>query len=160
MSRALALPAALAAVLLLAGCAPTVSMRAAPEAASARCAGVVVRLPDAIGTVERRATDAQATAAWGLPVTVTLTCGVPDVAAASPQCVTIGGVDWLLDEQRIDGADRQVLTTYGRSPGTQVVLIDPDRVSADTVLNALADPVASATRRTGERCLARSDTSP
>jgi outer membrane murein-binding lipoprotein Lpp len=160
MRRALALAVVAVGALLLAGCTPTVSMNPAPQATSARCAGVIVRLPDTVGSAARRATDAQATAAWGLPASVTLTCGVTSPALATAQCTTILGVDWLLEEQRIDGADRQVLTTYGRSPGTQVVLIDPTQVSADTALNALSEPIATATRRTGARCLSISETTP
>jgi uncharacterized protein YceK len=148
----LALPA-----LLLTGCAPTVSLTPGPEATSVRCAGVVVRLPETIGSASRRSTDAQGTAAWGVPASVTLTCGAATPAVASSSCITIGGVDWLLDDQRIGGVERQVLTTYGREPGTEVV-IDPDAVTADTALNALSAPVAAATRTTGAQCLSVSDT--
>jgi hypothetical protein len=145
------------AVLLLAGCAPTVSLRPAPGATTVGCAGVIVRLPDAIGSAARRTTDAQGTAAWGIPASVTLTCGVTTPAVTGTPCQTIGGVDWLLGEQQVGGVARQVLTTYGRSPGTQVVL-DPSGPTAGTVLNALSDPIAAATRATGERCLSNSDT--
>jgi hypothetical protein len=157
MRRVLLLPV-LAAGLLLAGCAPTVSLAPAPQATSVGCAGVVVRLPEAIGSATRRTTDAQGTAAWGVPASITLTCGVLTPAATTTDCTTIGGVDWLLQERTIDGASRQVLTTYGRSPGTQVV-IDPAQVTADTVLNAVSDPVAAATRKT-KQCLSISDTAP
>ncbi|MBW4041968.1 MAG: DUF3515 family protein [Acidobacteria bacterium] len=145
------------AVLLLAGCAPTVSLHPAPQATTVGCAGVIVRLPDAIGSATRRTTDAQGTAAWGIPASITLTCGVATPTVTGTPCQTIGGVDWLLGEQRIDGVQRQVLTTYGRSPGTQIVL-DPSGPTADTVLNALSDPVAAATRTTGARCLSDSGT--
>lgn len=158
MRRAVLLPALLLSV-PLAGCAPTVTMTPAPQATSVRCAGVIVRLPDDIAGAGRRSTDAQATAAWGLPATITLTCGVETPRVTGTRCQTVGGVDWLLASERIGVADRQVLTTYGRSPGTQVV-IDPARVSAAAVLEALSDPVAVATRRTGERCLSLSGTTP
>jgi hypothetical protein len=143
-------------VLLLAGCAPTVSLHPAPGATSVGCAGVIVRLPDAIGDAARRATDAQGTAAWGVPATVTLTCGVTTPAVSGTPCQTIGGVDWLLGQQRIGGVERQVLTTYGRVPGTQIVL-DPTGPTADSVLNAVSDPVAAATR-TIATCLSNADT--
>ncbi|RIX28454.1 DUF3515 domain-containing protein [Amnibacterium setariae] len=157
MRRALALPL-VAVTLLLAGCAPTVSLTPAPQATSTRCAGVVVRLPDRIGTLDRRETDAQGTGAWGNPAAVTLTCGVLTAEASGIPCQTVGGVDWLLEEERIAGADRQVLTTFGRQPGTQVVL-DPKAVQAITVLETLSDPIAAATQRDGRKCLADSDTS-
>ncbi|MGT2426520.1 hypothetical protein [Amnibacterium kyonggiense] len=65
MRRALLVAAAVSTALLLTGCAPTISLRPAPEATSVGCAGVVVRLPGAIGGAARRDTDAQGTAAWG-----------------------------------------------------------------------------------------------
>ena len=156
MRRGLLLTA-VPAVLLLAGCAPTVSLRPAPQATTVGCAGIVVRLPQSIGGAPRRTTDAQGTAAWGIPASVTLTCGVTTPAVTGTPCQTIGGVDWLLGEQQVGGAARQVLTTYGRSPGTQVVL-DASGPTADVVLNALSDPVAAATRTTGARCLSNSGT--
>lgn len=143
-------------VALLAGCAPTVSMTPAPQATSVRCAGVIVRLPDAIDGAARRTTDAQATAAWGVPASVTLTCGITTPDSSAIPCQTIDGVDWLLDEQRIGDTDHAVLTTFGRDPGTQVV-VDPAAVSTDAVLGALSEPIATATRRTGVHCLAPSD---
>jgi uncharacterized protein YceK len=150
MRRALAL---LPVVLLLAGCAPVVSMTPAPQATSARCAGVIVRLPEALGDQAARATDAQATAAWGLPASVTLTCGVANPALSTATCLTIGGVDWLVDQEEIDGATRSVATTYGRDPATQVV-VDAAAIGADTALEAVSEPIRTATRATGQRCLA------
>jgi hypothetical protein len=155
MRRGLALPVA-ALALALAGCAPTVAMTPAPHATSARCAGVIVRLPDTIGSEARRSTDAQATAAWGTPASVTLTCGVVTPLASTTTCVTIGGVDWLVEQQEIDDAERTVATTFGRDPGTQIVL-DASAVDENTVLSAVADPISTATRRTGVRCLSASD---
>ena len=156
MRRVLA-PVGVVAVLLLAGCAPTVSMTPAPQATSPRCAGVIVRLPDTVGTAERRATDAQATAAWGLPASVTLTCGVFTPPVSTTTCLTIGGIDWLVEQRRIDGASRSVATTYGRDPGTQVV-VDSAVIGADAALDAVSEPIATATRATGQRCLAPTDT--
>jgi hypothetical protein len=144
--------------LLLAGCAPTVSLHPAPAATSVGCAGIVVRLPDTIGSASRRSTDAQGTAAWGDPASVTLTCGVATPRVSSIDCTTIGGVDWLLQSRTIDGKDWYVVTTFGRDPGTQL-LVNPATVSNDEVLNDLADPIAAATKRTGVECLSQSGTS-
>jgi hypothetical protein len=155
MRRALALPL-VPLVVLLAGCAPTVSMTPAPQATSARCAGLIVRLPQTLGDAGRRATDAQATAAWGTPASVTLTCGVTTPAVADTTCTTVGGIDWLLETRTLAGVERRVLTTYGRDPGTQVV-VDPRTVDPATALDALAEPLATATGSTGRRCLAVSD---
>ena len=143
-------------VLLLAGCAPTVSLQPAPQATSVGCAGVIVRLPDSIGGVARRTTDAQGTAAWGIPASVTLTCGVATPEVTSINCTTFGAVDWLTQAKTIDGVDWRVYTTYGRSPGTQL-LVNPTDIQTDEVLNDLSDPIAAATRKTGH-CLSESDT--
>lgn len=158
MRRGLALPVA-ALALLLAGCAPTVSMTPAPQATSARCAGVIVRLPETIGSEGRRSTDAQATAAWGTPASVTLTCGVRTPLATTTTCLTVGGIDWLVEQQRIGGVDRSVATTFGRDPGVQVV-VDTTAVDAPTALGDVADPIAAATRPNGVRCLSKSQTAP
>ena len=156
MRRAALLPVLLLA-LPLAACAPTVSLRPAPEATSARCAGVVVRLPDGIDGAARRTTDAQGTAAWGLPAGVTLTCGVQTPQIATTKCATVAGIDWLIETKKIDGVERQVATTYGRSPGTRLV-IDSTQVPADAALRAVAEPITAATRATGVRCLSISET--
>ena len=158
MRRAVLLPAVLLA-LPLAGCAPTVTMTPAPQATSVRCAGMIVRLPDDIAGAGRRSTDAQGTAAWGVPASVTLTCGVVTPEVTGTPCQTVGGIDWLVASKRIQGTTRRVLTTYGRSPGTQVV-VDAAQVAPDTVLEALSEPIAAATRRTGQRCLSVSGTNP
>jgi len=150
MRGALLLPLA-AAALLLAGCAPVVAMTPAPQATSVGCAGVVVRLPDRIGDLAKRQTDAQGTGAWGDPAAITLTCGLSTPQASGIPCQTVDGVDWLLEDRRIAGVDRRVFTTFGRAPGTQVV-VDPAAVPVGTVLEALAEPVAAATRRTGQEC--------
>jgi hypothetical protein len=157
MRRAVLLPAVLLA-LPLTGCAPTVSLTPAPQATSVGCAGVIVRLPEDIDGAGRRSTDAQGTAAWGVPASVTLTCGVRTPVVTGTPCQTVGGVDWLLESKRIAGIDRRVLTTYGRTPGTQVV-VDPAQVSADAALHALSEPIAAATRST-VRCLSESGTNP
>ncbi|GAA2752881.1 DUF3515 family protein [Amnibacterium kyonggiense] len=156
MRRGLLLPAVAATALLLTGCAPTISLRPAPQATSVGCAGVIVRLPDTIGGAARRDTDAQGTAAWGNPVGATLTCGVLTPEASDINCVTFGSVDWLTQSRRIDGTDWNVYTTFGRTPGTQV-LVDPQTLSTDAVLNDLADPIAAATKVTAQ-CLSLSST--
>jgi hypothetical protein len=156
MRRVLVDPVA-AAALLLTACTPTVSLQPAPQATAVGCAGVVVRMPETIGSAARRTTDAQGTAAWGMPASVTLTCGVSTPVVAT-DCTTIDGVDWLLQERSIDGAQRQVFTTYGRNPTTQLV-VDVSAVTADTVLQALSDPIGSATKKTDVKCLSVSGTS-
>lgn len=129
---------ALTVALALTGCSPTVPMEPADDAASPECANIVVRLPETIDGLEKRQTSAQATAAWGSPATVLLTCGVPVPPPNTLRCVTIGAVDWLIDDS---DESRGVFTSYGRDPAVQVV-VDVS-VSEVTVLNEIEEAVAS-----------------
>ena len=150
MSRLPAAAAVAAACLVLTGCASTVALEPAPDATSAACASVVVGLPQTIAQADRRNTDAQGTAAWGTPASVTLRCGVETPDASALPCTTVEGVDWLLQ----DRGDDRVLTTYGRTPGVQV-LTTPE-TSANDALQALSAAVADGTRGTQRECLSDS----
>lgn len=134
-------PAAKAAATLLilgslTGCTAAVPMQPAPDATNTACAEVVVRLPEDIDGHERRETDAQATGAWGEPAVILLTCGVEVPGPSTQRCVTVDGVDWLVDDSE---EGRGVFTTYGRDPAVQVVV---DLVTSDSsALYALANSV-------------------
>ena len=131
--------AAVPVVLLLAGCAPTVALAPADDAASPLCAEVSVRLPEAIGELASRETNAQATGAWGEPTAVILRCGVPAPApTAELPCVTVEGVDWLRDDS---DDPRFVFTTYGRVPAVEVI-VDGDAASGLEALTELAPAVS------------------
>ncbi|MGV9768663.1 DUF3515 family protein [Microbacterium sp. NPDC003461] len=121
----------------LAGCAATVTVQPAASANDPRCADVSVRVPDTIDDLPRRWTDAQATAAWGDPTAVVFSCGLEPPAPTTLQCVTIGGVDWIVDETDTPNLR---LTTYGRQPAAQAY-VDTTVISADQVLGALAGAV-------------------
>lgn len=158
MRRLIAVPV-LSAALLLSGCTASVALTPAPQATSVGCANVIVRLPRTIvastrqqTTFERRETDAQGTAAWGNPAVITLRCGVQTPATTDP-CGPAGGVDWTTRNVRINGKDQTVLTTFGRSPGVQVV-IDQSAISQSDVLPVLSlDAIVLATKATGARCI-------
>jgi hypothetical protein len=136
----LASATAAALVLVLAGCAPTVALEPADDAASPLCAEVSVRLPDAIGELAVRQTNAQATAAWGEPTAIILRCGVPAPApTAELPCVTVDGVDWLRDDA---DAPVYVFTTYGREPAVEVIVQDGETTSGLEALTEVADAVS------------------
>lgn len=127
-----------AVALLLTGCSATVALDPAADAASPLCAEVSVRLPDAIGELASRSTNAQATGAWGEPASVILRCGVPSPApTADLPCVTVEGVDWLRDDS---DAPNYVFTTYGREPAVEVI-VNGDAASGLDALTALAPAV-------------------
>ena len=112
-------------------------MAAAEDAANPRCAEVSVRLPDDIDGHAKRTTDAQATGAWGSPAIILLTCGVAVPGPSPLRCITIAGVDWLVDDS---DPDVGVFTTYGRDPAIRVVV---DHVTSDSnALNAVSPAIA------------------
>lgn len=141
--------ALLAPVLLLAlsGCVPTVALEPADDAANPLCARVTVALPDTVGGLAARETNAQATGAWGDPTGVILHCGVPTPAPTTKSlCVAVDGVDWIRDDS---GDPNFVFTTYGRTPAVEVVVdsdgdpeVDNDGVSGLEALTDLANAVA------------------
>lgn len=143
--------AAVAAVTLSA-CAPTVRLQPAPEANTVECANMTVRLPDTVGALERRSVDAQSTAAYGDPTAVIVRCGMPRPGPSTLPCVTVDGVDWLIDDR---DRPRFVFISYGLDPATEVI-VDSDRVSGTQALQALSGAVASQSPPVGA-CLGAED---
>ena len=131
--------AALAAgtIAVLSGCSSTTTVQAADDAANPACASMMVVLPDVLADLDRRETNSQGTAAWGDPAQVVLRCGVTVPGPTTDPCVSVNGVDWLAKE----GDPAWTLTTYGRTPATEV-LYDPTKVPSSTVLAALATAAA------------------
>jgi len=129
-----AVAAALLGALALTGCTSSVSLTAAPDANNPLCADVSVRLPDSIDGEKRRWTDAQATAAWGDPTAIIFSCGVTPPGPTEAKCITIGGVDWIVDDT---DPPRYRITTYGRMPAVEV-FVDNEVVSPSYVLDRLA----------------------
>ncbi|MCM3657186.1 DUF3515 domain-containing protein [Agromyces mediolanus] len=126
-------PAALA----LSACTPIVPFEAAPDANDADCASLVVRLPDTVAELPKRETNAQGTGAWGEPASVLLRCGVPVPGPTTDRCVSVDGIDWVIDES---DAPRYLFTTYGRTPAVEV-LVDNDVVGGTTAIADLSNAV-------------------
>lgn len=150
-----ALTLLIAGVAALAGCSSTVAVDAAPNADDPRCAEVMVRLPDDLGDQHRRWTDAQSTAAWGDPPTVQFACGVPPLGPSELPCVTVDGVDWVVDDSR---APLYRITTYGREPSVQLI-VDYDEVSSSGPVSAVSRLITQRFDVTGQ-CVAASDVVP
>ncbi|WP_427018394.1 DUF3515 family protein [Pseudarthrobacter sp. P1] len=131
------LAAAAAAALALTGCTPSVEVSAAAGSADPACAPMMVALPDSLGDAAKRSTTSQGTAAWGDPSLVILRCGVNAPGPTTDRCVGVNGVDWVLKE----GDPAWTLTTYGRTPATEVVF-DPNKIPSSTVLAQLANAAA------------------
>ena len=127
----------LATTLALSACAPVINIEAGLYANDPGCAEVVVRLPDQLGELAQRETNAQATGAWGNPSAVILRCGIEPVEVSSLPCVTVGEVDWLVDDSQ---APTFRFVTFGRTPATEVI-VDSENASGITALEELADAV-------------------
>jgi hypothetical protein len=128
-----------AALAVLSGCSQAVPFDAAADAADPACADVVVRLPDAVAEQPKRETNAQGTGAWGTPASVLLRCGVTPPGPTEDRCVSVDGVDWVIDES---DAPRYRFTTYGRIPAVEVV-VDNDVVSGTTAITDLSRAVSA-----------------
>ncbi len=138
--RSLVVAALAASLLGLASCSSTVSIPPAPDANNPLCADVSVRLPKVVDGMQRRWTDAQATGAWGDPTTVILACGVMPPGPTTLECVTIEGVDWIIDPS---DEPNYRFTTYGRTPAVEVFLTyDPATTSSAEVLRAFTSAVS------------------
>lgn len=146
--RALAAALVVVGAIGLAGCSSSVSLSAAPDANDPLCADVTVRLPSSVDGQPRRWTDAQATGAWGDPAAVLLTCGVEPPGPSTLRCITVGGVDWLVDES---DSPRFRLTTYGRTPAVELY-VDNAVVSPNNVLEDLRNAVSQLPK--GTECTA------
>jgi hypothetical protein len=126
-------------LLVLAGCAPVLALEPADDATDPACAEVIVRLPDTVGALSARETNAQGTGAWGEPASVILRCGVPSPApTATLPCLTVDGIDWLRDDA---DEPNYVFTTYGRTPAVEVI-VDGNEVSGLSALTDLATAVS------------------
>jgi hypothetical protein len=130
---------AVAGTVAFAGCSQAVAFDAAPSASDPDCAAVVVRLPDTVAGLAQRDTNAQGTGAWGQPASVLLRCGVEPLGPTTDRCVSVDGVDWVIDES---DAPNYLFTTYGRTP-TVEVLVDNDAVSGTTAISDLSAAVGA-----------------
>lgn len=178
--RALALASSLALAISLSACSAPVSVEPAPDAANPACAPEMIALPDSIGDATLRKTTSQATAVWGDPAAVVLRCGVASPGPTTDRCVTVNDVDWVIKETSPsssavpqpsasaspsasprptttmdDGANgTYILTTFGRTPATELVL-DSSKISSATVLATLAPAVGKVPQTT--KCVGQSE---
>lgn len=127
------------AAFVVSGCSSTVALEPAADANTPSCAAVTVRLPKTVSGEEKRYTDAQATGAWGTPVTVILTCGIEPPGPSDLPCYTLGGVDWIALPQE-DAIQRAV--TFGRDPAIEVVVDRDASLDFATVLEELGRRIA------------------
>lgn len=132
-ARPVAIATLAVALLSVSACAPIATVQPADDAANPLCAQMMVQLPQEISGQALRKTNSQATAVWGEPSQLVLRCGVVPPAPSSDPCVSVNGVDWLAKE----GKKTWTLTTYGRTPATEL-LFDPQQIPSSTVLATLS----------------------
>jgi outer membrane murein-binding lipoprotein Lpp len=128
-----AIACAIVGVTVLSGCSSIANVQAADDAGNPLCAEMMVLLPSEIADQQKRQTNSQATAVWGDPSQLVLRCGVTPPPPSTDPCVTVNGVDWLAKE----GEKSWTLTTYGRTPATELIF-DPNVTPSSTVLASLA----------------------
>jgi hypothetical protein len=134
-------------ILAVGGCARTIGVEVAPDAADPRCAEVMLAVPDELGPdLPKVGTDSQATAAWGEPgAAVTMRCGVAQVGpAADCQHVDSGdgtAVDWIVTT---DDEGTWSFVTYGREPAVEVIV--PPAVTEDHSTSFIADLAGAVTQ--------------
>lgn len=120
-------------LLPLTACSPVVPMNPADESQSVECANVQVRLPDRIGDLKKRVTNAQSTAAYGDPEAVLIRCGLEMPVVSDTECFEVEGIDWLADASR---EPDYVFISYGRDPAMEVI-VDNTQIAGRTVLEEL-----------------------
>ncbi|WP_052207620.1 DUF3515 family protein [Sinomonas humi] len=176
--RAAALTSTLVLGASLSACSAAVSVDPAPDAADPACAPEMIAMPDTLGDAGLRTTTSQATAAWGDPSAVILRCGVPTPGPTTDRCVTVNGVDWVIKDLTTASAspsaspsssgaspapsgdategpnDTYLLTTFGRTPATELV-IDTSKISSATVLATIASAVAKVPQT--KKCIGESE---
>ncbi|GAA3762768.1 DUF3515 domain-containing protein [Microbacterium kribbense] len=134
--------------LALAGCSATVALDPAPSANDPACAEIMVRLPGNIAGQERVWTNAQSTASWGSPTKIIFTCGVTAPGPSTLKCISLGGVDWLVDES---AQPNFRITSYGRVPAVQLYLDGSSTgVDPNAVLTQMGRLVAAQTTQTAQ----------
>ena len=104
----------------LSGCARTVIVEPAADAANPKCADIMLRLPDQVGGEQERTTSSQGTKAWGDPNVAVLRCGVTPPGPTTDKCLSVSGVDWISKGGEAD--DTWVFTSYGRTPAVEVLV--------------------------------------
>ena len=130
-----------------------VSVEPGPFADNPRCADVISRAPETVLHKQRDDVTGDAVAAWG-DGSIKLRCGVTVPRPTTNLCVTVNGVDWVLDEKRAqDGV--QVLTTYGRDPAVEVT-VDGDGPKGGDATVDLNRAVRGIPQKS--KCLALGDT--
>ncbi|GAA3643353.1 DUF3515 family protein [Streptomyces chitinivorans] len=110
------------------------SVRSGPFSGDPLCADVVSGAPEEVLSWQRDGATGTGTASWG-GASVVLRCGVEPMPPTPDLCMNVSGVDWVLDEGRLEADGVQVLTTYGRTPAVEVTIEDAPGHAGDVLVD-------------------------
>jgi hypothetical protein len=129
-------------------------LTAAPQATGGACVAALAKLPATVLGQHRTPMNVAGATAWGEPA-ITVRCGLPEQPPTTQECVTIGVVDWVVN----DAGDPIIFTTFGRSPAAQVRV--PTSYGRENATAALVDlaAVAATLPRTSRSCVGLGDVS-
>ena len=133
---------------MLAGCTGGSGVHAAPSASDPACTTALRTLPATVLGQRRAGTPATGAASWGKPAIV-LVCGLPELAPTTDPCLTVNGVDWVIQN---DGGPF-TFATFGRAPAIRVTV--PTSYGRGQASAALVDlrAVAATLPRTPRSCV-------
>lgn len=120
-------------------------LRAAERASGPACAGLAGRWPGRLDGHDRERVAVTGAEAWGGGA-VTARCGLVSPGPSPDPCMSVNGVDWLLELARSRQSGKKVLVSYGRTPAVEVT-ISPGVRAVDSVLIDLSEAVAPITQR-------------
>ncbi|OXY99143.1 DUF3515 family protein [Streptomyces diastatochromogenes] len=120
-------------------------LRAAERASVPACTGLAGRWPGRLGGHDREGVGVTGAEAWGGGA-VTARCGLVSPGPSTDPCVSVDGVDWLLEQARSRQSGKKVLVSYGRTPAVEVT-ISPGVRAVDSVLTDLSKAVAPIAQR-------------
>ncbi|MFI1935104.1 DUF3515 family protein [Streptomyces sp. NPDC020330] len=127
----------------------------APEADNPRCTRITSLAPEQVSGKTRDWTIGKGVAAWGSGAAV-LRCGVDELPPNINLCVSVDGIDWVLDEKTLEEKGVSILRTYGRSPAVELTYSGPREEVGGILasLNAAIDWIPQ-----DEECIGSSDIS-
>ncbi|MER5600041.1 DUF3515 family protein [Streptomyces sp. NPDC002265] len=127
-------------------------MTAAERGDDPRCARIARDYPAELGGQRRSDPGVVGVTVWGGGAVV-LRCGLRPPQPTVDRCLSVDGVDWVLEDAKFhDG--RKVLITYGRDPAVEITLTD-GTAETDTALLELSKAVKPLPQ--GARCIGDTD---
>ncbi|GGY10564.1 hypothetical protein GCM10010358_73830 [Streptomyces minutiscleroticus] len=95
---------------------------------------MVTELPRIVTGEKSQETTGAGTTAWG-DGKIVLRCGVTPLDPTTNLCMTVDGVDWVLDEAKAKNSGPRALTTYGRHPAIEVTINDSALSPGDVLVD-------------------------